>query len=53
MLFRKKKEKKPSTIAMMDSKINEDYVEEKVTKIKDEDVEIVMDNEEAISEKLE
>ncbi|CAM3301444.1 YkvA family protein [Aequorivita lipolytica] len=52
MLFGKKKDKKPSNIAMMDSKVNEDYVEEKVTKIKDEDVEIVMDNEEAISKKL-
>ena len=37
---------------MMDSKINEEYVEEKVTKIKDEDVELVMKNEEAISKKL-
>lgn len=52
MLFGKKKDKKSSTIAMMDSKINEDYVEEKVTKIKEEDVELVMDNEEAISKKL-
>ncbi len=52
MLFGKDKNKKPSNIAMMDSKINEDYVEEKVTKIKDEDVEIVMDNEAAISKKL-
>ena len=52
MLFKKKKEKKPSTIAMMDSKVNEEYVEEKVTKIKDEDVELVMENEEAISKKL-
>lgn len=52
MLFRKKKENKSSTIAMMDSKINEGYVEEKITNIKDEDVEIVMDNEEAISKKL-
>ena len=47
MLFRKKKEK-PSTIAMMDPKVNEDFVVEKMTKIKDEDVEIVMKNEEAI-----
>lgn len=52
MLFGKKKDKKPSKIALMDDKINEDYVEEKVTKIKDQDVEIVMANEEAISEKL-
>lgn len=52
MLFGKKKDKKPSTIAMMDSKINEDFVEEKVTKIKEEDIELVMDNEEAISAKL-
>ncbi len=52
MFFGKKKDKKPSTIAMMDTRIHEDYVGEKVTKIKDEDVEIVMHNEEAISEKL-
>lgn len=52
MFFGKKKNKKSSPIAMMASTINEDYVEEKVTKIKDEDVEIVMDNEEAISKKL-
>ncbi|MEM0519212.1 MULTISPECIES: YkvA family protein [Aequorivita] len=52
MLFGKKKNKKSSNIAMMDSKVNEDFVEEKVTKIKDEDVELVMDNEEAISKKL-
>lgn len=52
MLFGKKKTKKPSKIAMMDDKINEEFVEEKVTKIKDEDIEIVMDNQEAISKKL-
>lgn len=52
MLFGKKKTKKPSNIAMMDDKINEEFVEEKVTKIKDEDIEIVMDNQEAISKKL-
>lgn len=52
MLFGKKKNKKTSNIAAIDSKINEDYVGEKVTKIKDEDVEIVIDNEKAISEKL-
>ncbi len=37
---------------MVDSKSNKEYVEEKVTKIRDEDVEIVMDNEEAISKKI-
>lgn len=52
MLFRKKKKKEPSNIAMMDDKVNDDFVAEKVTKIKDEDIEIVMNNEEAISEKL-
>ncbi len=52
MFFGKKKNKQPSNIAMMDSKVNEDFVKEKVTKIKDEDVELVMDNEEAISKKL-
>ena len=43
MLFRKKKEKQPSNISMMDSKVNDDFVAEKVTKIKDEDVELVME----------
>ncbi|MEH6765525.1 MAG: YkvA family protein [Aequorivita antarctica] len=52
MIFGKKKNKDSSNIAMMDSKVNQNYVEEKVTKIKDEDVEVVMENEEAISEKL-
>lgn len=52
MLFGKKKTKKPSNIALMDDKINEDFVEEKVIKIKDEDIEIVMDNQEAISKKI-
>lgn len=50
MRFRKKK--KPSNIALMDEKINDDFVAEKVTKIKDEDVEIVLDNEEEISQKI-
>lgn len=52
MFFRKNKTQNPSKIAMMDSKINEGYVEEQVTKIDEEDVEILMDNEEAISKKL-
>lgn len=52
MLFGKNKNKKSSTNAMVDSKSNKEYVEEKVTKIRDEDVEIVMDNEEAISKKI-
>lgn len=52
MLFGKNKNKKSSTNTIVDSKINKEYVEEKVTKIRDEDVEIVMDNEEAISKKL-
>lgn len=34
------------------SGVSEDYVQEKVLKIKDEDVEIVMSNEEAISQKF-
>ncbi len=37
---------------MMDSKINEEFVEENVAKIKEEDVEIVMENEESISKKI-
>ncbi len=52
MLFGKKKNNNPSNISMMDENINEDTVKEKVTKIRDEDVELVMDNEEAISKKL-
>lgn len=52
MFFKKKKERKPSNIAMMDPRINEDFVEEKVTKINEEDIDLVMDNEEAISKKL-
>jgi uncharacterized membrane protein YkvA (DUF1232 family) len=52
MLFRKKRDKKTSNIALMDDNISEESVKEKVTKIKEEDVEILMDNEEAISEKL-
>ena len=35
-----------------DSGVSEEYVEEEVAKINEEDVEIVMDNEEAISQKL-
>lgn len=52
MFFKKNKDKTLSNIAMMDSKINKDYVAEKVTKINDGDVELVMENEEAISKKL-
>lgn len=52
MLFRKNKKKNPSKIAMMDKNITDDYVEEKVTQINVDDIEIVMDNEEAISKKL-
>lgn len=52
MFFKKKKERKPSNIAMMDPRINEDFVVEKVTKINEEDIDLVMDNEEAISKKL-
>ncbi len=52
MFLKKKKERKPSNIAMMDPRINEDFVEEKVTKINEEDIDLVMDNEEAISKKL-
>ena len=52
MFFGKKKDKKLSNIAMMDSKVSESYVEEKVTKIQDHEIELVMDNEEAISKKL-
>lgn len=50
MLFGKRKSKKSSS--MVDSKINEDFVEDKVTKVSDKDIELVMDNEEAISQKL-
>lgn len=51
MLFRKDKSKKP-LIAMMDSNITENYVEEEASKIDEDDVDVVMDNEEAISKKI-
>src|SRR5690554_1114658 len=52
MFFRKKKNTDASRIAMMNSNISEEYVEENISKIKEEDVEVVMDNEESISHKL-
>lgn len=52
MLFSKEKPNRPSRIAMMDKKITERYVEDEVIKIKKDDVELVMDNEEAISKKI-
>lgn len=52
MLFREKKNTDASRIAMMNSNISEEYVEENISKIKEEDVEVVMDNEESISHKL-
>jgi len=51
MLFKKDNSKKP-LIAMMNSNISEDYFENETSKIDDEDVEMVMDNEESISKKL-
>jgi|SRR5690554_119523 uncharacterized membrane protein YkvA (DUF1232 family) len=47
MSFKKKQES--SRIAMMNNGMAEDYMEEEVVKIKDEDIEIVLENEEAIS----
>ena len=52
MLFTKKEKDKPSKITMMDNKINESYVEEKVANINDKDVETLMDNEETISKRI-
>lgn len=52
MFFRKSKNDQPSRIAMMDGKINKGYLHEKVTEIKDGDVEFVMKNEEAITKKM-
>jgi uncharacterized membrane protein YkvA (DUF1232 family) len=52
MLFRKKKNKETSTIPLINDTVNKDNVEEMVTKIDEDDIEVVMDNEEAISEKL-
>lgn len=52
MWFNTKKNKDNANIARMDKRVTEEYMEDKVTKIKDEDVEILMDNEEAISKKL-
>ncbi|SDW43516.1 YkvA family protein [Aequorivita viscosa] len=51
MVFKKDNSKKP-LIAMMNSNVSEDYFENETSKIDDEDVELVMDNEESISKKL-
>lgn len=51
MLSEKKKDYNPARAAM-NSNINEEYVEENITKIRDKDVEIVMQSEEAISKKM-
>lgn len=53
MFSRKKKEKeRPSTIAMMDKRVKETYVEDEIAKIKEEDLEEVLDHEEEISKKI-
>lgn len=52
MLFGKKKNTTPPNNHGMDKEIDEAYVEEKISKIEDGDVEILMDNEEEISKKL-
>lgn len=53
MFFSKEKRApQTSTIAMMDSRIKETYMEDEIEKIKEEDLEEVLDNEEKISKKL-
>ena len=52
MALGKKKSRPISKIAMMDSKIREDYFDEEVTKIEEDDIEILLDNEEAVSRKI-
>lgn len=52
MSFKKIRKQESSRIAMMNNNMTEDYIEKKVIKIKDEDVEIVLENEEAISKIL-
>lgn len=52
MLFRKKKDNKPSKIAMMDNNITEEYVEENISKIKAEDIDTAIENQESISKKM-
>jgi len=51
MIFGKKKDK-PSKQSHQSHKIDDTYVEEKVTKIDDDDVELLMSNEEAIEKKI-
>lgn len=51
MPFENNKDNNPNKYAM-NKNINEDYMEENITKIKDRDVEIVMQSQEAISKKL-
>jgi uncharacterized membrane protein YkvA (DUF1232 family) len=51
-MFRKKKNRDHSNIALMDSRINQSYVGDEVAKVTEKDVEIVMDSQEAISKKL-
>jgi len=52
MLFEKKKNRDHSNIAIMDSRISESYVGDEVSKIREKDLEIVMDNQENISKKI-
>ncbi len=52
MLFEKKTNNSQQNQPLQDKKIDEAYVEEKISKIDDGDVEILMDNEEEISKKI-
>lgn len=52
MPFGKKKTRPISKIAMMDSKISEGYFDNEITKIDENDIEILMDSEEAVSKKI-
>lgn len=52
MFFRKKEIERPSTIAMMDKRVKETYMEDEISKIKEEDLEDVLHHEEKISAKI-
>lgn len=52
MSFKKTEKQESSRIAMMNNDMAEDYMEDKITKIKEEDIEIVLANEKAITTKI-
>ena len=52
MSLRKNKHQESTRITMMNNVVSEDYMEEKLSKIKDEDINTVLTQEEEISEKI-